>query len=470
MNPLQEKFKNRRVHILGVAGTLMGSFAAYVKRQGLAVTGSDQNIYPPMSDVLANAGVEVLSPYSPSNITKAEPDLVIVGNVIRKTNPEMEEVVKLGIEYLSLPAAFETMILPSKTPLVVAGTHGKTTTTTMMAHILEKLGENPSFFIGGVPQDFDESFRVTDTKYMVLEGDEYDTAYFDKVPKFTHYRPAHAILTSIEYDHADIYADMGAVIAAFERLAALIPPSGSLIVCGESATGVKVAKKCKGMALTYGFAPGDQCRGENLTLTESGARFRFEGIDADLPMGGRHNALNALGCLALVKTLGLDVAKAAKALKSFRGIKRRQEVYAQARGITLLDDFAHHPTAVRETLSAVRSKNPTARIIACFEPRSATSRRKVFQKAYGESFDLADEVHIAKPYDQSAINQAEQFSTEDLLSDLTSRGKRAKILATDENSVMAFARSLTKGDVVLVMSNGGFDGFLPKLKKALESR
>ena len=262
LKSLKSQFEGKRIHILGVAGTLMGAFAAYLKKQGIAVTGSDQNIYPPMSGVLAAAGVEVYAGYKADNLDAARPDLVIVGNVISRGNPEMVEVVRRGLKFLSLPAAFETMILPQKHSLVVAGTHGKTTTVAMMAHILETLGEKPSFFIGGVPQDFAESFRVTDSRYMVLEGDEYDTAYFDKVPKFVHYRPRDAILTSVEFDHADIYTDIHAVTAAFEKLAALVPPEGHMIVCGESELALRVAHGSRATVVSYGFTVACDARGE----------------------------------------------------------------------------------------------------------------------------------------------------------------------------------------------------------------
>lgn len=463
-------FQNRRVHILGVAGTLMGAFASFLKRSGIEVTGSDQNIYPPMSDVLKKAGVQVYSPFSPDNLDKAKPDLVIVGNVIRKVNPEMQAVVERGIEYLSLPSALETMILPQKHPIVVCGTHGKTTTTSMMSWILESLGEKPSFFVGGVLQNFPESFRVTDSKYMVLEGDEYDTAFFDKVPKFTHYAPKDVILTSVEYDHADIYPDMKALIAAFDKLADLAPKDGFFVTCAEYEVPLRIAHASKAKVITYGFGQVVDSRATSVELTPQGARFTWESPEGHykvkLNATGRHNVLNALACLTLIQARGLDVDKAIAALETFEGVKRRQEVYGQAQGITLIDDFAHHPTAVRETIAAIRAKYPSSRIVACFEPRSATSRRRVFQQAYGESFDGADVVYVSKPYEAQgpgAQPNPDVFSTEELLADLQNRGKRAKVLATSDQGIRDMSRELKSGDVVLVMSNGSFDGLLPKL-------
>ncbi|MBI3556621.1 MAG: hypothetical protein HY074_10195 [Deltaproteobacteria bacterium] len=478
-NPLKT-FQGKRVHILGVAGTLMGAFAAFLKKNNIEVTGSDQNIYPPMSDVLKRAGVQVHTPFSPENLDAAKPDLVIVGNVIRKVNVEMEAVAVRGIPFLSLPSALETMILPSKHSIVIAGTHGKTTTSSMMTWILESLGEQPSFFVGGVLRNFPESFRVTDSKFMVLEGDEYDTAFFDKVPKFMHYCPKDIILTSVEYDHADIYPDINAVIGAFNSLAELISPNGYFVTCAEYEIPLRIAHHSRANVITYGFGLGVDSRATNVEVTAAGSTFKWltrskNEYRVKLAAPGKHNVLNALGCLTLCEARGLDVEKAISALLSYEGVKRRQEVFGQAGGITLIDDFAHHPTAVRETLAAIRSKYPTSRIVACFEPRSATSRRKVFQQAYSESFDAADLVFIAKPFDPTTSAPAPAapsasstvFSTDELLADLSGRGKRAKVLQTSDLGLKALAKELRSGDVVLVMSNGSFDGLLPKLLQTI---
>lgn len=477
-----KEFSGKRIHILGVAGTLMGAFASFLKKNGIEVTGSDQNIYPPMSEVLKNAGISVYTPYSKENLEKAKPDLVIVGNVVRKTNPEMQAVVEKNLPYQSLPGALETMILPQKHSVVVAGTHGKTTTASMLAWILESLGEKPSFFVGGVLHNFAESFRVTDSKYMVLEGDEYDTAFFDKVPKFTHYLPKDVILTSVEYDHADIYPDMNAVIDAFDKLAKLVLTDGYFITCGETETPLRIAHRTQAKVVTYGFSETVDSQALKIEIKEQGCVFRWKTsgnmktgnsefeYDVKLNATGKHNILNALGCLTWVHLRGLDVEKAIACLADYQGVKRRQEVYGVGSGITLIDDFAHHPTAVRETLLAIRAKYPSSRLIACFEPRSATSRRKVFQAAYAESFDAADLVYLAKPFEASNTSAgspnppaAETFSTEDALNDLKKRGKKAKLVSTTPEGIKSFASDLKSGDVVVVMSNGGFDGLLPKL-------
>jgi len=475
---LKSTFGDRRVHILGVAGTLMGAFAALLQRAGIKVTGSDQNIYPPMSDVLKQAGVEVFAPFSPENLDRAKPDLVIVGNVIRKTNAEMEAVIAKGIPYQSLPGTLEERILPHKHSIVVAGTHGKTTTSGLMSWILEKLGERPSFFVGGVLRDFPESFRITDSKYMVLEGDEYDTAFFDKVPKFTHYCPKDAILTSVEYDHADIYPDINAVIKAFDRLADLVASDGYFVACSEYEIPLRIAHNSKAKVLTYGFGEGADSRATKVELSSQGASFQWiyqrnNPVKVKLSMTGNHNVLNALSCLTLAQARGWDIDKVLEALASYQSVKRRQEVYGQAAGMTLIDDFAHHPTAVRETIAAIKSKYPKSRIIACFEPRSATSRRRIFQRAYAESFDGADIVYVSKPYEAQAAGapapapNPDLFSTEELLEDLSTRGKKAKLLSTSESGVKTMTKDLKSGDVILVMSNGSFDGLLPKLLRTL---
>ncbi|MGE4233622.1 MAG: UDP-N-acetylmuramate--L-alanine ligase [Bacteriovoracia bacterium] len=472
-NSALKEFQGKRVHILGVAGTLMGSFAALLKRSGVFVTGSDQNIYPPMSDVLKNAGIEVYTPYSPENLEKVKPDLVIVGNVVKKINPEMSAVLEKKIAFESLPSALEKMVLPQKHPIVVSGTHGKTTASSMMAWLLEYLNEKPSFFVGGVLQNFPESFRITDSKYMVLEGDEYDTAYFDKVPKFTHYRPKDIILTSVEYDHADIYPDMTAVLSAFEKLAKLAPEDGFFVACSETETPLRIAHKCNAHVISYGLSKLADSRASGIELSPKGAKFKwhFEGhlTKVELQMSGIHNVLNALGVLTLAAARQFDPEKCAAALAQYKGVKRRQEVYGVAKGVTIIDDFAHHPTAVRETINAIRGRYPESRLIACFEPRSATSRRKVFQAAYAESFDSADYVYLAKPFEPQGASapEFEVFSTEEALNDLKARGKRAKILLTSPEGIKDFSQDLKSGDVVLVMSNGGFDGFLPKLMTLL---
>jgi UDP-N-acetylmuramate: L-alanyl-gamma-D-glutamyl-meso-diaminopimelate ligase len=479
-------FENlKRVHIIGVCGTLMGAFAAHLKRRGIDVTGSDQNVYPPMSDVLKNAGVELYSGYRAENLTagKGKPDLVVIGNVIGASNPEARAAIDGGYAYTSLPEAMEKLILPKTRNLVVSGTHGKTTTSSMLAHVLVKCGKDPGYFIGGVSQDLPHSFHVSSIeggRPFVLEGDEYDTAFWDKVPKFNHYLPDDAILTSIEYDHADIYPDMNAVIRAFEGLLARIRPGGRLIACTDyeeirKLIAAKTPAHLKSPVLTYGSAGSQHARFTPGKIRVDGELTRFEVLDNgkaidELAMHspGNHNVLNALSIYILCRESGIPADQFRAALQSFHGVKRRQEVRGEIKGVTVIDDFAHHPTAVRETLKALRMRYPGRRLVAVFEPRSATSRRRVFQKEYAEAFFEADSIFIAAPFDQSKIASDDQFSSDELVGNLEERGKKACVMETVEDGVPLVAKTSKAGDVVAVLSNGGFGGFIPKLLDALK--
>lgn len=471
----------KSVHIVGACGTLMGAFAAFLRRAGVTVTGSDQNVYPPMSDVLASAGVKLFSGYRSENLKSLgyKPDLVVIGNVIRSDNPEAREAIDHGYSYCSLPEFMEHLLLAETTNILACGTHGKTTTSSMLAHVLTQAGKDPSFFIGGVSQDLPHSFQVNDIgkgKSFVLEGDEYDTAFWDKVPKFVHYRPDHVILTSVEFDHADIYASLEAVVQAFERLAGLIREGGHLIACLDYPLMKRVIEKVQARVMTYGstvqtgarFVPSEIQSGPGgtrFTVLDSGKR----AAELEIKLHGLHNVLNATAVWVECRELGIENEVIARALSGFKGVKRRQEVRGVIRGVTVIDDFAHHPTAVRETLRGFRAQYPGARIIAVFEPRSATSRRNMFQKEFGEAFAEADYAVVALPYDQSRIPEAERFSSEKLVSDIKTRGREAQTMSSTEDGlqkVSGFARS---GDVVAVLSNGGFDGFIPKLLAKLNS-
>ncbi len=472
----------KSVHIIGVAGTLMGAFAAFLKRQGIAVTGSDQNIYPPMSDVLRNVGVEVFSGYSEKNLTslKSKPDLVVIGNVIRSDNPEARAAIDEGYAYSSLPEAMEKLLLQNTCNLVVAGTHGKTTTSSLLAHTLVQVGTDPSFFIGGVSKDLPFSFQIGKQKqggYFVLEGDEYDTAFWDKVPKFNHYLPDHVILTSIEYDHADIYPNLDAVVKAFEGLVSRIRKRGRLIACFDYEIVKKLSIAAQVPVFSYGshaqtearFTP-DQIRYEN-ELTHFVVLDAGKKVDeVSIQLSGLHNVMNALSVWIECKQLELPMDLVRAALKSFQGVKRRQEVSGEVGGVIVIDDFAHHPTAVRETLRALRAKYSKRRLVTVFEPRSATSRRKIFQKEYGEAFAESDIVFIAKPYDQSRIAANDQFSSEMLIEDLTRKGKNAYLMESVDLGVRQVASESRSGDLVAVLSNGGFGGFIGKLIEALKKK
>ncbi|MGK5081857.1 Mur ligase domain-containing protein [Bdellovibrionota bacterium FG-1] len=479
----------KRVHIIGACGTLMGAFAAHLKRRGIEVTGSDQNVYPPMSDVLQRAGVVLSSGYRAENLTSGgvRPDLVVIGNVIRADNPEARAAIEGGFPYTSLPEAMEKLMLAETRNLVVAGTHGKTTTSSMLAHVLVKCGKEPSYFIGGVSQDLPFSFQVSDLKKghpFVLEGDEYDTAFWDKVPKFNHYLPDDVILTSVEFDHADIYADLPAVVRAFEGLVDRIRPGGLLIACCDYAEVRNLAFKRVPhtgnplRVISYGSADAKNARFRPGRIWVDGELTHFEVMDCSagkprlcdelmIQLSGHHNVLNALSVWILCREQGIPPDAFRAALASFRGVKRRQEVRGEMNGVMVMDDFAHHPTAVRETLRALRMRYPSRRLVAVFEPRSATSRRKIFQKEYGVAFGEADSIFIMTPFDQSRIAADDQFSSAQLVDDLKAAGKTALLMESVEQGVLDVARDSKAGDLVAVLSNGGFGGFIPKLLEKL---
>ncbi len=475
----------RKVHIIGVCGTLMGAFATYLKRRGIEVTGSDQNVYPPMSDILREGGVQLFNGYAAENITgmKNRPDLVVIGNVIGASNPEARAAIDGGYAYSSLPEAMEVLLLPRTRNIVVAGTHGKTTTSSLMAHTLARCGLDPSYFIGGVTFDLPYSFNVTDVdagRPFVLEGDEYDTAFWDKVPKFNHYLPNDVVLTSVEFDHADIYADLAAVERAFEGLFNRVRDGGRLIACLDYESVRKLLKKnllkSSVEVITYGSDPSHGARFTPGSIRVEGQWTHFDVLDqgrcvARLKIGlpGNHNVMNALSVWIECRRLGLDPEKVADAMSMFRGVKRRQELRGEVNGVMVIDDFAHHPTAVRETLRALKLRYPERKLVAVFEPRSATSRRKVFQKDYADAFGEAARVYIAKPYDQTKIQADDQFSSDQLVEDMRTRGQKVELMPTVDEGVALVASQARSSDLIAVLSNGGFGGFIPKLLESLKS-
>lgn len=467
----------KKVHIVGVCGTLMGAFAAFLKRRGIQVSGSDQNVYPPMSDVLRDAGVDLCSGYNAENLLSRKPDLVVIGNVIRSDNPEARAAIDQGFAYSSLPEALEKLMLKQTRNLVVAGTHGKTTISSMLAHVLVSLGKDPNYFIGGVSQDLPFSFHLSGIdrgQLFVLEGDEYDTAFWDKVPKFNHYLPDDVILTSVEFDHADIYPDLAAVVRAFEGLVDRVRSGGRMIACWDYSIVQDLSKRARVPVISYGSSKKTKAQFTPGKVSLEGDLTRFEILDGDKSAGevslqvpGFHNALNALSVWVECQQLGLDMSKVSSSLRSFRGVKRRQEVRGEVRGVMVIDDFAHHPTAVRETLRALRLKYPGKRLLTVFEPRSATSRRKIFQTEYAKAFAEADITFIAEPYDLSRIAVEDRFSSETLVKDLAKAGREAHLIKEVGEGVAAVAEHAKSGDLVAVLSNGGFGDFIPKLLKKL---
>ncbi|WP_257454283.1 UDP-N-acetylmuramate:L-alanyl-gamma-D-glutamyl-meso-diaminopimelate ligase [Archangium lipolyticum] len=467
----------RRIHLVGVAGTGMGSFAGMLKSAGYEVTGSDENVYPPMSDMLRNWGIQALTPYSPENLEVAKPDLVIIGNVIRRVNPEATAVRERRIPQMSFPAALGSLFLDRSHSVVVAGTHGKTTTSSLMAHVLVEAGRDPSFLVGGVTQNYSGNYRVGKGAHFVVEGDEYDTAYWDKGSKFLHYRPKTAILTSVEFDHADIFKDLPHYEATFDKFVRLIPKDGRLVVCTAYPNAVELAKACQGQVVTYVAKEGAAA-----DYTPRGIRFgpegaRFEVIErgtalgtALLPLSGMHNVENTLAVVAAARGLGLTFGEIAKGLATFRGVKRRQEVRGEPGGILVVDDFAHHPTAVRETISAIRHRYPERRLWAIFEPRSNTSRRNIHQEDYAHSFTGAARASLKVPERHDKVPTGEELDVPRVCEELKAQGIAADHAADVPSLVERVAREAKSGDVLLVMSNGAFGGFIDKLLVALKTR
>lgn len=462
------------VHLMGICGTAMASLAGLFKDRGFKVTGSDMNPYPPMSTQLESLGISIMKGYKAENL-HPKPDFVIVGNVISANNEEAQELVKLGVPYTSLPKAMGEFIIQDRQSVVISGTHGKTTTTSMMAWVAENAGVKPGFLIGGIPKNFSQSFKNPEGNYFIIEGDEYDTAFFDKVPKFVHYRPTHAILTSVEFDHADIYKDLQAVKDSFAKLMHLIPENGTLLSCAEDKNVMELRKLAKVKnSFTYGFAESSDFKAKVLFQNEKGLGFEVHHKGEilgpyNMQITGDYNILNATAVIAMSKILGFSENRIQIAMESFEGVKRRQEILGEPGGVLVIEDFAHHPTAVRETVKGIQKKYPGRKVFSIFEPRSATSRRKVFQQDYVEAFKGSHEVMLAKAFDQSKIDAENRFSTGELVADLKKSGVTAEDFDGADQIVQALKSRAKKGDVVLIMSNGGFDGIYGKLMKVLEA-
>jgi UDP-N-acetylmuramate: L-alanyl-gamma-D-glutamyl-meso-diaminopimelate ligase len=467
----------KHVHLIGVCGTAMASLAGMLRAKGYRVTGSDMAAYPPMSDQLREMGIAIMEPYAEVNL-EPRPDLVVVGNAISRGNPELEKVLDARIPMTSMAALIHDEFLVGRESLVVCGTHGKTTTTSMLSWIYEVAGGawKPSFLIGGVAENFGCSYRVTEgTKPFILEGDEYDTAFFDKGPKFLHYFPDAAILTHVEFDHADIYVDLDAVRTAFKRMVNLIPRRGRLVAFDGSENVTECAAKAFCRVERYGFksesywqAVGMRHEGvvSRWTLLRGGLPF----AELELPMAGEHNALNATAAAALAAGQGVPVEAIVEALATFKSVKRRLEVKAEVGGVTVIDDFAHHPTAIRETLRALRSAYAGRRLWAVLEPRSNTLRRNVFERELVESLAMADEVVLANVFKSEAIPVLERLEPQRVVDMLEGKGVPAVLCADADAIVAEVAPRLKAGDVVAILSNGGFGGIYTKLPEAMAAR
>jgi UDP-N-acetylmuramate: L-alanyl-gamma-D-glutamyl-meso-diaminopimelate ligase len=456
---------------MGICGTGMASLAGMLKQQGYQVTGSDQNVYPPMSHFLEELSIPVFLGYSPKNLS-SRLDLVIVGNVITRDNPEAVGLSRLGLPYLSFPQALKHFAFSGKRSIVISGTHGKTTTSSLAAWILEVAGQDPGFMIGGIPRNFQSNFKLGKGDCFIIEGDEYDTAFFDKGPKFLHYNPWVTILTSIEFDHADIYRDLDHVIENFRKLINLMPPEGLMIANNDDPIITAEIKAARCPVVSYGFSESALFSAVDIDFQEDLSHLKIlkageEYLTLSTPLYGRHNISNLLSVIALVDFLGIPAMALSDAIKTFEGVKRRQEIVGDKQGVLVLDDFAHHPTAVAETIGAVKEKYRDRRVIAVFEPRSNSSRRNIFQKRYAASFDGADMVLIPEPPMMEKIPPEERFSSKRLVNDLGKKGLKAFYFPNSDQLLDAMVHESRTGDVFLIMSNGGFDDIHLRLLERL---
>ena len=462
-----------KVHLSAIAGTAMASLAGLLRERGHDVSGSDQDIYPPMSTQLEELGIPVRSPYDAANVP-ADADVVVVGNALSRGNPEVEAVLDRKQRMSSMPAMLCEEFIRGRTSLVVSGTHGKTTTTSLLAHLLHRAGKDPSFLIGGVPKDFDRSYRLGKGEFFVVEGDEYDCAFFDKRPKFLHYLPDIAIIGNIEYDHADIYPDLASVQRAFVQLMNIVPRRGLVVAGLETPALRELLPRAHSPVETFGLSEGADWRAVDIQVKDGGWHFRLllRGKDLgefSLGLGGEHNLRNALAALAVCNAVGVAPAAARDALAAFAGVKRRLEVRGRERGIVVYDDFAHHPTAVRETLRALRAAAPPGpgRLIAVFEPRSYTSRTRVFQEDFARAFQDADQILVAAAHMPGKVPEGQRISERELVRAIAELGRDARYVATVDEIVVQLGRELREGDRVVVLSNGGFGGIHEKLLSTL---
>ncbi len=458
------------VHLIGICGTAMATLAAMLQDRGHTVQGSDQHVYPPMSEFLAARGITCHDGFDEQRITEAI-DLVVIGNAVSRGNAEVEATLDRKLRYRSLPEMVRETFLWDRRSLVVAGTHGKTTTTSLLAWVLTAGGRDPSFLVGGVTGNFGSSYRLGEGPEFVIEGDEYDSAFFDKTAKFLKYVPDVVVLGNLEFDHADIYSDVDAIRQAMRRLVALLPRQGRFVVGADDPEAAALADAAPCPVRSFGIGPDADWRAADIAAGVEATRFdvMYRGereARVTLPLVGEFNVRNALAAFAVARHVGLDAAAVADALSRFKGVRRRLEVRGVERGVTVYDDFAHHPTAVRETLAGLRAAFPDRRIWALFEPRSATACRRVFQDAFGEAFDRADEVIVGRVF-RASLPESERLSEVELVETIRARGGRARHLPDVDAITSAVAAEARGDDLVVVMSNGAFDGIHDKLLSRL---
>ena len=450
------------IHLVGICGTAMASVAAALQEKGAQVTGSDQNVYPPMSTFLAERKIQVFPGYAEQNLAH-KPDLVVIGNAISRGNPEVEHVLDHKLRYCSLPELLKEFFIRGKRSLVVSGTHGKTTTTSLLTWVFEHNGLNPSYLIGGIPNNLGQGARFTDSDWFIIEGDEYDTAFFDKRSKFVHYLPEVAIVNNLEFDHADIFADLDSVKTAFKYFIRLIPRNGLLLGNGDDANLRPLLEVTHCPVKRFGLEEGNAVQAFNIRYGPTATEFEIPSFKFHTNFVGELNVRNALAVVACAKHCGLKNHQIQAAFDTFKGIKRRMEVRGIAGGVTVLDDFGHHPTAIRETLRALRIKYPQQRIWAVFEPRTNTTRRNVFQAELVAAFADADAVLISQIARLELLSPDERLDPDRLVRDLEKEGKQAAYLPDVESIISHVVRQVQGGDVVCVFTNGGFGGIHAKL-------
>jgi UDP-N-acetylmuramate: L-alanyl-gamma-D-glutamyl-meso-diaminopimelate ligase len=452
----------RHFHFLGICGTAMGAVAAALRERGYTITGSDENIYPPMSIFLEQKGVALSAGYRAENIP-ADADVVVIGNAMKRGNPEVEAVLNRKLFYLSLPEVLKNYFLRGRHNLVVTGTHGKTTTTALLAWIMEKAGRKPGYLIGGIPKNLGQGARLNESKYFVIEGDEYDTAFFDKRSKFVHYLPELVVINNIEFDHADIFRDLDEVKLSFRRLLNIVPQNGMVLLNGDDQNCVEVARDCLAQLLEVGFSKNCAQRIREASYSSTGSRFQLGDDEFEIPLVGEFNVRNAAMAATAARFYDVPKAKIASALKTFTGIARRQEVRGEARGVTVIDDFAHHPTAVAQTLGGLRHRFPKRLIWAIFEPRSNTTRRAVFQQKLADALELADGIFVAQVARLEQIPESERLNPEAVVATVAKSGRPAFYQRNADAIVAKITPMLKAKDVVAVFSNGGFDNIHEKL-------
>jgi UDP-N-acetylmuramate: L-alanyl-gamma-D-glutamyl-meso-diaminopimelate ligase len=461
----------KKFHFLGICGTAMGSVAAALRERGYVVTGSDESVYPPMSTFLERKGISLFSGYRPENIPD-DADVIVIGNAMKRGNPEVEAVLNRKLYYVSLPEALKEWFLRGRHNLVVSGTHGKTTTTSLLTWILQVAELDPGYMIGGIPANLGQGAHFNESKYFVIEGDEYDSAFFDKRSKFVHYLPELLIVNNIEFDHADIFNNLDEIKLSFRRLFNIVPQNGMILLNGDDANCVDVAQQLQPLMAQIeevGMSPNCARKISDVTYTTDGSHFSLGEDEFDLPLVGEFNVRNAAMAISAARFYGVSLEKIREALKSFKGIARRQELRGEERGIKVIDDFAHHPTAIRETLRGLQHRYPGARIWAVFEPRSNTTRRAVFQNELAEALKLADGVFISQIARLEQIPEKERLDPQAVMKSIADSGRPAFYEPDAAHIIEKLVPLLKTNDVVAVFSNGGFDGIHGKLLERLKA-